>query len=77
VIRKPLLDLDWMLSPDRPRLRVIRSARSAPSPRPLTPADLTADQRFAWEERAAVMEYDGGLPRDRAERLALLALTTG
>jgi hypothetical protein len=24
-----------------------------------------------FEERAAVMEYDGGLPRERAEALAL------
>lgn len=24
----------------------------------------------AWEERAAIMEYDGGLPRADAERLA-------
>lgn len=23
-----------------------------------------------WEERSAIMEYDGGLPRDRAEALA-------
>jgi hypothetical protein len=23
-----------------------------------------------WEERAAIMEYDGGLPRHEAERLA-------
>jgi len=26
-----------------------------------------------YEERAAIMEYDGGLPRADAERLALLA----
>ncbi|MBI3655068.1 MAG: DUF3987 domain-containing protein [Acidobacteria bacterium] len=29
-----------------------------------------ADQRLAWEERAAIMEDDGGLPRADAERLA-------
>ena len=23
-----------------------------------------------WEERSAIMEYDGGLPRERAEALA-------
>ena len=35
------------------------------------PDDLPLDWRIAWEERAAVREYDGGLPRDRAEALAL------
>ncbi|MCA9715502.1 MAG: hypothetical protein H6713_09200 [Myxococcales bacterium] len=25
------------------------------------------DWREAWEERAAIMEFDGGLPRARAE----------
>jgi hypothetical protein len=25
-----------------------------------------------WDERAAIMEYDGGMPRERAEHLALL-----
>ncbi len=33
--------------------------------------DLDMDWRVEWEERAAVMEYDGGLPRERAEALAL------
>ena len=34
-------------------------------------------QRFdidAFEERAAIMEYDGGLPRAEAERLATVTL---
>jgi hypothetical protein len=26
--------------------------------------------REAWEERAAILEYDGGLTRDEAERVA-------
>ncbi len=26
---------------------------------------------LTWSERAAIIEYDGGLPRDEAERLAL------
>src|SRR6516225_7985186 len=38
----------------------------------LTPADLPADWHFVWDERAAIMEYDSGLPRERAEALALL-----
>jgi hypothetical protein len=31
-------------------------------------AVLSADDRYAAEERAAIREYDGGLPRDEAER---------
>jgi hypothetical protein len=33
--------------------------------------DLDPEWREAWGERAAIMEYDGGLPRERAEALAL------
>jgi hypothetical protein len=33
-------------------------------------ANLTADLRNAFEERAAIAEFDGGLDRDAAERLA-------
>jgi hypothetical protein len=29
------------------------------------------DWHFLWDERAAIMEYDGGLPRERAEARAL------
>ena len=35
---------------------------------------LDADQRELWEERAAIMQYDGGLTRDHAECLALLCI---
>lgn len=28
--------------------------------------------RELWEERAAILEYDAGFPREMAERLALL-----
>ncbi len=34
-------------------------------------ADLPADWHFLWDERAAIREYCGGLPRERAEALAL------
>jgi hypothetical protein len=37
-------------------------------------ARLNADMSEAWHERAAIMEFDGGLPRDLAEALALLVL---
>lgn len=36
-----------------------------------TAAALPAALRELWEERAAIMEYDGGLPRTEAERQAL------
>jgi len=35
---------------------------------------LPDDQRADIEERAAIMEYDGGLPREEAERLAWQSL---
>ena len=35
-------------------------------------ARLDAGRREAFEERAAIMEYDAGLPREEAERRALL-----
>jgi hypothetical protein len=44
-------------------------------PRPalgIGPDDLDPDWRVEWEERAAIMEYDGKLPRERAEALALV-----
>ena len=28
------------------------------------------DERMEWEERAAILEYDEGLPRDKAEEVA-------
>ena len=33
--------------------------------------DLTPEQRAEWEERAAIMEFDGGLSRVEAEAVAL------
>jgi hypothetical protein len=35
---------------------------------------LDLDMREAWEERAAIMEFEAGLSRDHAECLALLDL---
>ncbi len=37
----------------------------------ISPDDLPGDWRVDWEERAAIMEYDGGMPRERAEAMAL------
>ena len=36
-----------------------------------TPQDLPPAWHFAWDERAAILEFDAGLPRERAEALAL------
>ena len=33
-------------------------------------SNWTPDERMEWEERAAILEYDEGLPRDKAEELA-------
>ena len=38
---------------------------------------LDADLREQFEERAAIMEFDGGLPRSRAEFLALIVVLRG
>jgi hypothetical protein len=35
------------------------------------PVGLPAEWQLAWDERAAIMEYDGGLPRVEAEAWAL------
>jgi hypothetical protein len=35
---------------------------------------VTDDQREAWAERAAIIEFDAGLSREEAERLALAGL---
>tara|TARA_B100001964_G_scaffold219919_1_gene262492 strand:- start:201 stop:485 length:285 start_codon:yes stop_codon:yes gene_type:complete len=32
---------------------------------------LTADELEEYQERASIMEFDGNMPRDKAERLAL------
>ncbi len=37
---------------------------------------MTDDQREFYEERAAILEYDGGMTREEAERAALLELET-
>ena len=39
--------------------------------RVLSPGDLPMAWRIDWEERAAILEYDGGLSREEADRQAL------
>ncbi|HJZ53528.1 MAG TPA: hypothetical protein VKE74_01135 [Gemmataceae bacterium] len=50
------------------------SAPATTSPPDHTPADLPADWHALWDERAAIMEYEGGLSRELAEHLALLEI---
>ena len=55
------------------RQRHIEVPKAEPLPRcyGLGPEDLPIDWRVEWEERAAIMEYCGGMTRDRAEAEAL------
>lgn len=39
-----------------------------------SPADLPSEWRLEWEERAAIMEYNGGLTREMAKHLALVEI---
>jgi hypothetical protein len=48
---------------------VPRGVAAAPDP---TPADLPGDWFVIWDERAAIMEFDAGLPRELAEHQALV-----
>lgn len=48
-----------------------------PKPAPGTPEDLSPDERERFEERAGIMEFDGEMPRWRAERLALREIAGG
>jgi hypothetical protein len=47
---------------------VVAEGRADPA---ATVADLPPEWHVMWDERAAIVEYDGGLPRERAEALAL------
>ena len=67
-----MLDLDAIFNPDetmpaRPTVPV-----PAPAPTPgIGPDDLPGDWRVDWEERAAIMEYEGDHPREQAEAMAM------
>jgi hypothetical protein len=51
----------------------VLAALAAPPPpaQEIRVEDLSPDWRAQWGERAAIMEYDGKLPRERAEEEAL------
>jgi hypothetical protein len=59
-----MLDLNTIFDPDR------KVSTESPVPA-IGPDDLPADWHLLWDERAAIMEYDGGMPREQAEFLAL------
>jgi hypothetical protein len=63
------LDLDWLLDDDRPPL-----PPAAPGGATMRTAGLPPGWHLEWDERAAILEYDGGLPRERAEAVALAAV---
>ena len=52
----------------------LRQNRENPEDPTGFPAGLNEEERFTFEERAAIMEYDGGLARGEAERFARTSL---
>jgi len=64
-----MLDLEAIFDPDVIEAEI--AARQRRAARPLSPDDLPPDWHFRWDERAAIMEYDGGLTREHAEAEAL------
>ena len=52
------------------RLRVLRAGKSLDPPTLTDIDDLPMDWRIEYEERAAILEYDGGLTREDAETQA-------
>jgi hypothetical protein len=61
-----MIDLELMFNPE-----AVEFGARLRYGRPLGPDDLPGDWRVWFEERAAIMEYDGGLPRELAEAEAL------
>lgn len=60
-----LLDLDMVFDPDRVEAAVGRGDRY------FVPAELPVEWHVLWDERAAIMEYEGRLCREHAEAEAL------
>jgi hypothetical protein len=56
---------------DRDLLQRLKSGLLAVLEGKPTPRDLPEDWHQIWDERAAIMEFDGGLGRAQAEALAL------
>jgi len=56
------------------RLRALRAGKSLDLPGLTDIDDLPMDRRYEFEERAAILEYDGGLCREAADRQALVEI---
>jgi hypothetical protein len=68
-----MLDLDAIFDPEQPP--TTQKAKPAPvADSDIRVEDLDPDWRVEWEERAAIIEYDGKMPRERAEALALTGI---
>ena len=52
------------------RLRVLRAGKSLDPPTLTNIDELPMDWRIEYEERAAILEYDGGLTREDADAQA-------
>ncbi len=52
------------------RLRALRAGKSLDLPALTDIDDLPMDWRIEYEERAAILEFDGGLSREEADRRA-------
>ncbi|MCE9590556.1 MAG: hypothetical protein K8S99_08535 [Planctomycetes bacterium] len=64
--------LKAVLTRCKPELMPLLADGGAAAAENAGPDDLPGDWRCAWEERAAIMEFDGDLPRERAEADAML-----
>jgi hypothetical protein len=73
IIRGPRrsADLAARLLANKALVLMAMAASATAAPR-VVPDHLPIDWHLQWDERAAIMEVDGGLPRERAETLALL-----
>jgi hypothetical protein len=66
-----VLDLDAIFNPDEPAPPVrVKACPQTDLGGPCRPEELPPEWHFLWEERAAIMEYDGKLSQERAEALA-------
>ena len=57
------------------RLRALRAGKTLDLPVLIDLDDLPMDWRIEFEERAAILEFDGGLSRNEADSQALREIT--
>ncbi len=56
------------------RLRALRAGKNLDLPGLTDIDDLPMDRRYEFEERAAILQFDGGLSREAADRQALIEI---